>query len=430
MRAGSILAVVVLLLAQLAPSAGAATPIVVVYDIEDKGAGLDEGLRDRLTDYLASSLAATGAYQVVPRSQLKQRLKRAKRESQKRCYDQSCQVEIGRELAAQKSLSTQLIKLGSLCMVTAVMYDLRKAASEGGARAEGGCEEAAVVQSIKQVIADLVPGKTPASPPAPPSPPATPPRPAGGAMVSVDIRSTPAGAEIFVDGRARGVTPRRFELGKGRSFELTLEKRGYAPVKQRLMVDGRLSRSFSLTLTAAGRAQLRTRTEWFGAEVLAGATFNSLDYRYDGANETYSAETQGIGGGLLTVVTLKWRRLFWSILEIALSGGKDIGPSFISTRLGYPLYLGSDGTHQLRFGLGVGGGTMGGRVGDGGVLLSPTAHYYYQGQRYFVGVGLRMVLPVVGDFEYTTHDGTNSTTESYYPVAVMLTVPMGWIARP
>ena len=131
-------------------------PIVAIFDVEDKGAGLSRELRDRLGDYLAMSVAATGAYQVVPRDQLKMRLVTQKRRSYKNCYDQTCQIEIGKEMAAQKSLSTIVMKLGSRCMVTAVLFDLRKATSEGGASTEGGCSEDAIVDSIKTLVSKLV----------------------------------------------------------------------------------------------------------------------------------------------------------------------------------------------------------------------------------------------------------------------------------
>ncbi len=136
-----------------------AGPVVAVFDIEDKGVGLDPDTRSRLSDYLASRLAATARYQVVPRDQLKQRLVAQKRASQAACYERSCQIEIGRELAAQRSLSTQLIMLGSRCMVTAVVYDLRRSASVGGASVSGGCTEDDIVRSIEVVTAKLAGGQ-------------------------------------------------------------------------------------------------------------------------------------------------------------------------------------------------------------------------------------------------------------------------------
>ena len=172
-------------------------PIVAVFTIEDKGARLKKKLRERLSDYLAMTLAATGKYRVVPRDQLKKRLVQQKRRSYKKCFDQSCQIEIGKELAAQKSLSTVIMKLGSKCMVTSVLYNLRTAASEGGATAEGGCSEDAIVASIKTVVKKLVPGGKAPAPPA-----RKPVRSAGkGGLL---IKSTPGGASVTIDGQEQG----------------------------------------------------------------------------------------------------------------------------------------------------------------------------------------------------------------------------------
>ena len=177
-------------------------PVVAVFTIEDKGARLKRKLLDRLSDYLAMTLAATGRYRVVPRDQLKKRLVQQKRRSFKKCYDQTCQIEIGKELAAQKSLSTVIMKLGSRCMVTTVLYNLRTAASEGGASAEGGCSEDAIVEALKTVVKKLVPGgKAPL-----PAQARKPVRSAGkGGLL---IKSTPGGAGVTIDGLAvEGKTP-------------------------------------------------------------------------------------------------------------------------------------------------------------------------------------------------------------------------------
>ena len=167
-------------------------PIVAVFTIEDKGAKLKKKLRERLSDYLAMTLAATGKYRVVPRDQLKKRLVAQKKRSYKRCYDQSCQIEIGKELAAQKSLTTVIMKLGSKCMVTSVLYNLRTAASEGGASAEGGCSEDAIVGSIKKNVAKLVLVK---------KGPVLKSRPVHTAVprVTVDITSKPKGSEVVIN---------------------------------------------------------------------------------------------------------------------------------------------------------------------------------------------------------------------------------------
>jgi formylglycine-generating enzyme len=155
-------------LTSFAPRAALAAdgkPIVAVFNLEAKGLRLKPRLLLTLSDYLADSLAATGAFQVVPRDRLRQRLAAQKKRSYRECYDQSCQIEIGKELAAQSSLAVRLLKIGGTCVVTATLYDLRRAATAAGATSEGACSEDAFRRAIGAVVRKLA-GQAPASAPA------------------------------------------------------------------------------------------------------------------------------------------------------------------------------------------------------------------------------------------------------------------------
>ena len=133
-------------------------PVVAVFDIEVKGLELDAGALDRLADWLGTLLTRRD-YQVVPRSQLKERLLQQKTESYKSCYDESCQIEIGKELAAEKTLSTQVLKLGGVCKVSLTLFDLKRAASERAGQGEGACDEEGVVRALEAAVDDLARAK-------------------------------------------------------------------------------------------------------------------------------------------------------------------------------------------------------------------------------------------------------------------------------
>jgi len=144
-------------------------PIIAVFDMEDRGSALDKKTLDILTDYLAVRLVS--CYNVIPREQIRQRIVANKKESHKTCYEQSCQVEMGRELAAQKSLSTKILKIADECTMTATLYDLRKSITEKAAMADSGCDKKRLLAAVGTIANDLcgVAAKTP--------PPATvPPR--------------------------------------------------------------------------------------------------------------------------------------------------------------------------------------------------------------------------------------------------------------
>ncbi|HOX44508.1 MAG TPA: SUMF1/EgtB/PvdO family nonheme iron enzyme [Myxococcota bacterium] len=132
-------------------------PIVAVFDLEVKGTKLDKGTIDRLTDYLGSLMARKG-FKVVPRSQLKERLTEAKKGTYKECYEESCQIEVGKELAAQKSLASQVLKIGKQCKVTVNLFDLKTAASDGAGAGSGDCDEDGVVKSLEDAVGDLFGG--------------------------------------------------------------------------------------------------------------------------------------------------------------------------------------------------------------------------------------------------------------------------------
>ena len=135
-------------------------PIIVVFDVENRGAEVSSSTLSRLGDYLGTLMTVEG-FQVVPRSDLKKRLVQQKAKSHERCYDESCQIEIGRELSAQKTLSTQLIKLGSKCKVTLTLYNLMKATSEAGSAVSGSCIEDGIVESLEKAVKQLMQSRGP-----------------------------------------------------------------------------------------------------------------------------------------------------------------------------------------------------------------------------------------------------------------------------
>lgn len=129
-------------------------PIVALFGVEDKGSGLEPEVLENLQDYSAARLTQCG-YQVVPPEQIRERLNDQKRETHKVCYDQACQVELGRELAAQKSLSTKILRIGNTCQVTAVLYDLRRGTTDTAATAESECEVDALLGGVKSITEKL-----------------------------------------------------------------------------------------------------------------------------------------------------------------------------------------------------------------------------------------------------------------------------------
>jgi len=135
----------------------ASKPVVAVFQIQNK-AGLSKNAVEQLTDLVAAQLTASGHYQVLPSSEVKKALRQKTAESYEACYDEACQIEIGKEIAAQKTLSTKVSKLDQTCIVTMQLYDLRKSASEKAATKTGKCELSNILELLQASTLSLTLG--------------------------------------------------------------------------------------------------------------------------------------------------------------------------------------------------------------------------------------------------------------------------------
>ncbi len=146
---------VVLGLTASAQSFASERPVVAVFTLENDGAPIKTRALERLSDYIGAALTASGRYQVVPKSELKAALQTRKKASYKQCYAESCQIEIGKELAADKALAGTVARFGSRCIISLRIVDLKKATEEAAARAKGGCRQDDVLESLDKALALL-----------------------------------------------------------------------------------------------------------------------------------------------------------------------------------------------------------------------------------------------------------------------------------
>jgi len=167
---------------------GGERPIVAVFDMEDRGSGLSDEALDNLTNYLVVMMAG-GGYQVIPREEIRERLRAQQVESYKLCYDEKCQIELGRELAAQMSLASQIMKIGDRCQVTAVLYDLKRSASTQASSSEASCDEISLLKAIKELSRKLR---------------RAPEEEGAGILL---VKTDPPGAEVKVNGDEVGTSP-------------------------------------------------------------------------------------------------------------------------------------------------------------------------------------------------------------------------------
>ena len=78
-----------------------------------------------------------------------------KQASDSKCQSQACRLGIGRELSAQKTLSTKIARLDDKCQVSMVLTDLRSATVEAGGVAQAACTTGALTQALDQAVERL-----------------------------------------------------------------------------------------------------------------------------------------------------------------------------------------------------------------------------------------------------------------------------------
>ncbi len=139
----------------LAGPAWAEPAVVAVFEIEGTGAKVAPKTLSALSELLSASVGAGSRYRVVPQETLKARLATSKAESYKACYDEACQIEIGKELAAEKSLSTKILRIADRCVLTASLFDLRTAVTERTATHETECTDVALMRGVQTLGAEL-----------------------------------------------------------------------------------------------------------------------------------------------------------------------------------------------------------------------------------------------------------------------------------
>lgn len=132
-----------------------ARAVVAVFAIEAEGVRLPKQSLRHLHDYLSTRVAATGRFEVVAASEVRRELRRLKAESYEACYDQACQIEIGKEVAAEKSMSVKVLELADGCTTTLNLYDLRKATLESASLARSACDERGILEALDQALLGL-----------------------------------------------------------------------------------------------------------------------------------------------------------------------------------------------------------------------------------------------------------------------------------
>jgi hypothetical protein len=142
---------------QATPPRPSSSSVALVFPIRDMSDRFDKKIIDQLSELLNAQLVMNLGFRIVPKDLLRGQLADAKAESFKACYDQSCQIELGKAVAANKTVSVSLISVGARCVFNATVFDLRTEAAEKAASADTACNDDALIDGIRSVVQKLGP---------------------------------------------------------------------------------------------------------------------------------------------------------------------------------------------------------------------------------------------------------------------------------
>jgi hypothetical protein len=138
--------------------------IVAVFEIADS-TGRPKALITALTAYLRVKLAESRNIKVVDKGEqeasLKRLITRERKNSYRTCVDSSCQIPLGRELAADKILRGKLTRIGHSYIVAVEMIDLASGASSNAASDKSDGTEEQLLASVERVAGNLIAAMAP-----------------------------------------------------------------------------------------------------------------------------------------------------------------------------------------------------------------------------------------------------------------------------
>lgn len=129
---------------------------LAVMEIEDKSGKLSKALLENAAEALRTEIGATNKFVLISKDrQRKAMIKGQKKESWKECYDQSCRIELGQALTADRILTGIVTYFGKKYILTAELIDLAKEATVKTAKAEFDGTEVGLSEAISSIATQI-----------------------------------------------------------------------------------------------------------------------------------------------------------------------------------------------------------------------------------------------------------------------------------
>lgn len=218
MKALGILLVTVALVASSFASAAPPTPPkrtkTVVVGIQGRR-GVDPDLARALSDVVQSVLTQDASRVVLGRADIEQVVKLEAEKQAMGCTDSSCLSEVATAMDADRIVTGTMDKVGASFLIVVTEIDARALEPLSRVEVTVPADETKLIDAVRAAARDLV---------------AKSPKAGQGGPGSLVVTSSPAGAQVFVDGQLVGTTPARTGDLPAGDKKITLRPTGAPPI--------------------------------------------------------------------------------------------------------------------------------------------------------------------------------------------------------
>ena len=211
--------------------------------------GVDEADVNLISNFVTNQVAKYSGAKVISEADIHTILKGEESRQQCGAEDTSCVAEIGAALGVPEAVSGDIGKIGSYWMLNLRRINVRSAEVIGRSsrNIQGNVDR--LIEVLPGAVAELFGKESPqpvtaaplekTKPEAKPAPPPEPGR--------LEVASDPPGAEVYLEGEAKGQTPYKDKVAAG-EFRLELKLDGYKAAKQSVQVKSKETTTVSFTL--------------------------------------------------------------------------------------------------------------------------------------------------------------------------------------
>jgi hypothetical protein len=186
--------------------------------------GVDEGLALAMSDVVQGAISNDKTRLVLGREDIRRVLSFEQERAALGCDDASCLSEIASALDVDRMITGSIDKVGTSYFVVISEIDARSVEPLARVQKRLPLNEDNLIRGVEEMARELTAQASSA------------PVRSDGTTGSIMVSANPAGAKILVAGEDKGVTPTRVEGLAPGTHELTLEARGFAPVKLQVPV--------------------------------------------------------------------------------------------------------------------------------------------------------------------------------------------------